>query len=108
MDDLQTLQAYVPDLLAALDRAQGEVERLRVLLGAPRTPYHRGIILAKREVLARQINQVKHLRGHVVDCAGCGKHIPITEARKCHWCGCWYGRCCADVHFGTSPDTPKE
>jgi hypothetical protein len=79
---------------------RARVVELEAMLEKPLT---HGQTLAKRSLLAGQVRSLMPARGYTLDCAGCGKPVSIIEARKCHWCGCWYCRICSDAHFGVDP-----
>jgi len=99
--EVKSLERELADLRATNAALTEELAGVKACFPAPLT---HGQTLAKRALLAKQMKQVNGARGYTVACAGCDKLVPLVEARKCHWCGCWYGRCCSDVHFGANPD----
>lgn len=57
------------------------------------------VLAEKRAQVAKQLRQA--WTAHVKVTCGCGLTLPLMLSYRCLYCGEFYCRRCAEVHFGT-------
>lgn len=82
-----------------LDRAIAYLEGEATMDRFPETEEERAAILGVFLDQLRQLGEAAEFR---VTCP-CGRETTLSLAARCHWCGIWFCRRCADRHFGSPP-----